>query len=82
MTWPLVDDDNTACMDCDRILPEGSPYSARPVAMTETGGTIADLICVYCEYGPAQYCPDTAPTEAQCLGPSQPPSKSGPSSTT
>lgn len=60
MSWPTVKDDDTACLDCDRILPAGSPYSIRLVAMTDDADTIAEIICVYCAHGPAEYAPNLA----------------------
>lgn len=55
MTYPVIDDDSTACMDCDRILPEGSPYSTRLVSLSDDGDTLSELVCVYCAHGPATY---------------------------
>lgn len=54
-TWPLVDDDNTACMDCERVLPLGTPYSARLVAISSEHGPVSELVCVYCAVGPVVF---------------------------
>lgn len=54
-TWPVVDDDGTACMDCDRVLPLGTPYSARLVAVSDRIGPISELVCVYCAVGPVVF---------------------------
>lgn len=58
MNWPVVthDDLNSiACTDCDRVLPVGTPYSLRLVAMSDKHGPVMELICVYCSAGPVVF---------------------------
>jgi hypothetical protein len=58
----LISDGDLACLDCNRILPTGSPSSTRLVAMADDGDTIAEIICVYCAHSPAEYAPNLADT--------------------
>lgn len=54
---PLLSDGDLACLDCDRILPQGTPYAQRLVSMDGPDG-IAEIVCVYCIVGPAAWCHD------------------------
>jgi hypothetical protein len=58
------------CLDCRRVLPEGSPYSRRLVSVTEDEGGrdwMFEVVCVYCIIAPAQYCPDSVPDTLEGL---------------
>lgn len=62
MTWPLVDEP-MGCVDCNRMMPLGSPYSQRLFAIDPNGDTLSDVLCVYCAFGPATYAPHLDPSE-------------------
>lgn len=51
-TWPLMGPPNPVhgvryCCECNRPLPENTPYSERLVALG-TDSTVTETVCVYC----------------------------------
>lgn len=58
MSFLIIEGDDDACHDCNRIMPVGTPYSTRLVAFNSRFGEMLEVICVYCAAGPAEYCPD------------------------
>jgi hypothetical protein len=59
----LTIDEEMGCCDCSRLLPIGSPYSLRLLALDDSGDTLSDVLCVYCSLEPARYAADLDPSE-------------------